>query len=281
MALFFAAVCCLCAAVNDLVFRLYARKRRSRGIYVLVIGIIWTLAFAFFSDFSLIFSGTTLFWGIVSGLFSVVANIMLIEGMSHNEAGVCATIYRLNLVVVALGAFLFLGESVTALKITGISFAAAAVLLFFPRSYHGSRVDKVKIGFYLVGIAALLRAAMGLSYKYAFLHGADRNLLLLINGILWIAGGGLYLFLREKHLSGRDGTSWSYGVLSGLLICGIVLFMALALQYGDAAVVLPLAQMSFLGTWVLGLFLLGEKLNFRKVLGLAAGILCILCMSLT
>ncbi|MDD5597184.1 MAG: hypothetical protein PHV82_04525, partial [Victivallaceae bacterium] len=64
MALFFAAICCLCAAVNDLVFRLYARKSRSRGAYVLVIGIIWTLAFGFFSDFGLIFSGTTLFWGI-------------------------------------------------------------------------------------------------------------------------------------------------------------------------------------------------------------------------
>ncbi|MDD5596346.1 MAG: EamA family transporter, partial [Victivallaceae bacterium] len=227
------------------------------------------------------FSGTTLFWGIVSGLFSVAANILLIEGMSHNEVGVCSTIYRLNLVVVALGAFWLLGETVTALKITGIAFAAAAVLMFFPVSYHGDTADRTKLGFYLVGIAALLRAGMGLSYKYAFLQGTDRNVLLLINGVLWIIGGGVYLLFREKHLSGKaGGKSWSYGVLSGLLICGIVLFMALALQYGDAAVVLPIAQMSFLGTWALGLLLLGEKLNFRKILGVLAGIGCIMCMSL-
>jgi len=38
--------------------------------------------------------------------------------------------------------------------------------------------------------------------------------------------------------------------------------------------------MSFLGTWGLGLLLLGEKLNFRKILGALAGIVCIMCMSL-
>lgn len=281
MALVFALACCLCASVNDLVFRLYARKSRSRGAYVLIIGLVWTLAFTLFSKCDFTFWKETLFWGIVSGIFSVAANILLIEGMSHNDVGICATIYRLNLVVVAGGAFLLLGEAVTVFKIVGILFATAAIFMFFLDARHGGHSIKAKLGFYLVGIAALLRAGMGLSYKYAFMQGADRNALLIINGILWIIGGSVYLIYREKHLSGKLGRkSWSYGSISGLLICGIVLFMALALQHGDAAVVLPLAQMSFLGTCGLGIWLLKEKLSLKKAMGIVAGILCILCMSL-
>lgn len=281
MTLIFALSCCLCTAVNDLVFRLYARKSRSRGAYVLIIGLIWTAAFLLFLKLDFVSWQTTLFWGIVSGLFSVVANILLIEGMSHNDAGICSTIYRLNLVIVALGAFILLGETVTFMKLLGILFAIAAIFMFFLDTLHGGHTNQAKLGFYLVGIAALLRAGMGLSYKYAFMEGVDRNSLLVVNGVLWIVGGAVYTLYREKHLGEKFGKkSWRYGAISGLLICGIVLFMALALQHGDAAVVLPLAQMSFIATCGLGILFLKEKLSLKKALGILAGILCILCMSI-
>jgi len=281
MALIFALSCCLCTAVNDLVFRLYARKSRSRGAYVLIIGIIWTGTFLLFLDFDFTSWQITLLWGIISGLFSVVANILLIEGMSHNDAGICSTIYRLNLVAVAFGAFILLGETVTFMKLLGIAFAIAAIFMFFLDSPHGGHSSKAKLGFYLVAIAALLRAGMGLSYKYAFMEGADRNSLLVINGILWVIGGAVYAIYREKHLAEKFGKkNWRYGSVSGILICGIVLFMALALQHGDAAVVLPLAQMSFIATCGLGILFLKEKLSIKKAIGILAGILCILCMSI-
>jgi uncharacterized membrane protein len=281
MSLVFALSCCLCTAVNDLIFRLYARKSRSRGAYVLIIGIVWTLAFALFAKCDFALWQATLFWGIVSGLFSVSANILLIEGMSYNDVGICATIYRLNLVVVVIGAFLLLDETVTTAKLFGLLFAVIAVFMFFPGAREHKHADKAKIGFYLVGIAALLRAGMGLSYKYAFIQHVDRNTLLLINGILWILGGSIYILLKEHGIGGKfSKKSWNYGMLSGLLICGIVLFMALALQYGDAAVVLPLAQMSFLGTSGLGILFLREKLNRKKILEIVAGLICILCMSI-
>jgi drug/metabolite transporter (DMT)-like permease len=219
MALIFALSCCLCTAINDLVFRLYARKNRSRGAYVLIIGLVWTIAFSLFLTFNFNYWRITLLWGIISGIFSVVANILLIEGMSHNDAGICSTIYRLNLIFVAFGAFILLGETVTFMKSLGILFAIAAIIMFSLDTLHGGHTNKAKLGFYLVGIAALLRAGMGLSYKYAFMHGADRNSLLVLNGILWIFGGAIYIICREKHLDEKFGQkSWRYGALSGLLI---------------------------------------------------------------
>jgi uncharacterized membrane protein len=260
---------------------MYARKSRSRGSYVLIIGLVWTLAFALFVKRDFTLWQVTLFWGIVSGLFSVSANILLIEGMGHNDVGICATIYRLNLVVVVIGAFLLLGEAITLAKLFGLLFAVIAIFMFFPDSSGSGRAGNGKIGFYLVGIAALLRAGMGLSYKYAFIQHVDRNSLLFINGILWIFGGSIYILLKERETGNIFGRkSWNYGILSGLLICGIVLFMALALQKGDAAVILSLTQMSFLGTSGLGILFLREKLSRKKIFGIVSGLICIVFMSI-
>jgi drug/metabolite transporter (DMT)-like permease len=269
--------------MNDLVFRLYARKSRSRGLYVTVIGVVWTLVFA-----TPLLSGgrsishATMVWGILSGLFSVLANILLIEGMSHNDAGMCSTIYRLNLVAVVLGAYLLLGEELSSLKLAGIVFAVIAIFMFFADSRDGGAAKGSKLGLCLVAGGALLRAGMGLSYKHALTIGADRSGILFLNGVLWIVGGGAYFLFRErKKIDAPLKKISGYGALSGVLICGIVFFMATALQYGDAAIVIPLAQMSFLGTSALGVLFLKERLTPKKSIGIIAGLACILLMSIS
>ena len=131
----------------------------------------------------------------------------------------------------------------------------------------------------LVLAAALFRAAMGLSYKYAFLHNADRMGIILLNSFCWIAGGLLYTLLREPRGLTLTRSFWGYGLVSGALVTGIVLFMALSLQHGDAAVVLPIAQMSFIATALLGVAVLHESLKKRKVLGMLFGTLAILLLS--
>jgi uncharacterized membrane protein len=242
---------------------------------------VWTILFSIFMDFKHLPDTQTLFWGLFSGVFSVTANILLIEGMIYNDAGKCSTVYRLNLIFVALGAFLLLGEAVTTARLLGIMFALIAIVLFFldsPRTGHRGRL--VKLGFYMIGTAALLRAGMALSYKYALTIGVDRSSLLALNGIMWVIGGGIYALVKEKHMETKfNSRNWNYGLVSSILICGTVLFMALALEKGDASVILPLAQMSFILTGVLGIIFFKEKLSTRKILGAIAGILCILCLS--
>ncbi len=280
MAVAFALCCFGFAAVNDFVFRLYARKNRSRGAYVMVIGIVWALIFSFFLDHETSNWTVTLIWGSVSGIFSAAANILLIEAMTYQESGVCSTLYRLNLAVVALAAFFILGETVNLLKITGIILAFAAVLFFSIESGKGkSKVNKAaNIGICLALVAALLRAGMGLSYKYAFIMHADRNGVITINSVFWIILGLGYIFYRERSLKFLEVKSIRYGILSGLLVSGIVYFMALALQYGDVSIVLPIAQMSFLGTCILGVCLLRESVTPGKIMGIVSGVLSILMM---
>lgn len=264
------AFCCLgFSAVNDFIFKLFARKERSRGLFVALIGAVWLLLLVWLPRDPETSPAATWVWGSISGLFSVAGNLLLIEAMGRQSAGLCSTIYRLNLVLVVAGAWLFLGESLTAAQFAGVVLALTAIVAFLPKR---DGVHLEKLGFRLVVLAAVLRAGMGLAYRYGFLHGADRNGVIVINSLFWIVGGLLYALLREKHLAAPSRKLLVYGAVSGILVVGIVFFMAAALQSGAAGIVLPIAQMSFLGTYLLGMAFLKEPLTPRGVLALVAGI---------
>lgn len=276
MAVFYAFCCFAFAAVNDFVFKLFARKTRSRGLFVALIGMVWLGCLWWLPWQEDGNTGSTLLWGVISGFFSAMANLLLIEAMGHESAGVCSTIYRLNLVLVVAGAVFFLGESLTLLQGCGIVFAVLAILALFPT---GRGIHLKAFGFGLVVLAAVFRAGMGLSYRYGFLHSADRNGVIIINSLFWIAGGIVYALWREKGIGFPGRKILAYGFISGLLVSGIVFFMALSLQYGEAGVVLPIAQMSFLGTFGLGIFFLKEHPGKRSLAAMACGIIAIILLT--
>jgi len=97
--------------------------------------------------------------------------------------------------------------------------------------------------FFMLG-AALFRAGLGLSYKYAFILNAARNGINTVNSIFWIIFGLAYMLYRERSLTFMEVKSIRYGILSGLL----------------------------------GTFLLREPVTFGKLCGIASGILSILLM---
>ena len=104
------ALCCLgFAAVNDFLFKLFANgsegsgERRSCGRFVMLVGVVDTLFMASLLRGMPERMGATLLWGVVSGVLSVASNILVIESMRHQSAGVSSTIFRLNLVLVVVG----------------------------------------------------------------------------------------------------------------------------------------------------------------------------------
>lgn len=280
MAIIYALGCLCFSALNDFVFKLYARKDRSRGVFVFLCGIVWVILLGLRPvDWANTWP-STLIWGIVSGLFSVISNLFLIEAMGVQSAGVCSTIFRLNLVIVVIAAILWLGETVTPFQILGILCAIGAILAFMPKGMklREKENSKAMLGIYLVLAACVLRAGMGLTYKYGFMHGADVNGVPLLNGVCWIVGGLVYAEMREGKIRFSKKTV-GYGLLSGVLICGIVFFMALMLNTGAASVTLSIAQMSFLGTFALSMIFLKEKLTRRTALAIVLGVCAILFLS--
>lgn len=281
MAIFYALCCLFFSALNDFVFKLFARRVRSRGMFVFWIGVVFLLVLLWLPRDPTASLSITLFWGLLAGIFSVTGNILLIEAMGMQSAGLCSTIYRLNLVLVVPGAIFLLGESLTKWQGLGIFAALGAILAFMPSREERSDSRRHKLlGFYLVLLAAVLRACMGLSYKYAFMHGADKNTVTVLNAVLWIIGGLIYAVFWEKKVCFRDVGVLKYGALSGLLVSGIVFFMAAMLHVPDgaASIVLPIAQMSFLLTFLMGVFFLKEPVSKRKIAALACGGVAILLL---
>ena len=139
----------------------------------------------------------------------------------------------------------------------------------------------LKVGFFMVVIAAFLRAGMGISYKYGFSVGASKDMVVFINSLFWVVGGILYSLLREKQFALPDKKMLGYGLGSGILVAGIVFFMAAMLACGNASIVLPIAQMSFLATFVMGVLVLKEPVSKRKIASLFAGVAAILLLSLS
>ena len=248
------------------------------------IGIFWTAFLLFLPDK---WSGDwqlTLFWGVIGGIFSAVGNILLIESMSWLSAGMCATIYRLNLALVVPFSVLFFGETLCWQQYLGVGLAIAAVLAFLPGSTGGQGRADSKLALLplaMIITASVFRAGLGLSYKYGFSQGASPNGVSVLTGVLWIISGPIYYFCREKGRCKPDRKLIGYSALSGLLVSGIVFFMAQALKYKDAnaSVVLPIAQMSFLVTFLLSVIFLKEKITVFKVCALLCGLAAMILLA--
>ena len=280
MAIFFALLCLISAAVNDLVFKLYARKSRSKGYFATLVGVFWLLVTVWLPVAPGTSWGMSILWGGISGFFSITANLLLLEAMERLGGGLCATIYRLNMVPAVVGAAVLLHETLTASEWCGIALAVGAVLSFLPPR-GGKQSNFAMGGFLMVLAAAFLRAAMGLSYKFGLLNGADANMIVMVNSFFWIVGGLIYAYLREKHPSIREQPHLlRYGAGAGFMTAAICLTMAAALKYGEASVVLPIAQMSFLLTFICSAWFLHEKMRRTTIIGLACGIGAVLLLSL-
>ena len=282
------ALCCLgFAAFNDFVFKLFANRseasteRKSCGTFVMIVGLTEVLLLVWLirdvADWK-----ASLLWGTVSGLLSVVSNILLIESMRFQSAGISSTIFRLNMVLVVIGGFLLFDEPMTVQLIIGIICAALAIIAFIPGGADTASGDvrKVRLGFAMALVACLLRALMALSYKGAFSHGSDVNVVSVVTGGCWVVGGPIFSLMRERRLTLPSKGEWLIGVVSGVLVCGILFFMARMNACGNASIVNPIAQMSFLGTFVLSVVFLHEKMTLKKLLALILGCAAIVCLTI-
>ena len=281
MYVFYALLSMVFAGVNDTVFKKYSSIGKPIGLYMAVIGIVWTLFFLILSLLrnTLVLEPKVLIIGTITGLFSATANVLFITSMKQVQAGIASTIYRLNLVFVAVLAWLLLGEIFTGLKIAGFFLAAGSVVLLRGKRIGQPLKERVSRKYLLILlIASFFRACMGIMYKYADIYQVSGELFLGVNGIWWIIAGVLFTFFYEKD-SGLEKSVIRFGVGSGLLICGIVYFLKRGVDGAEASIVIVISQLSFLVTIPLSFFFFSERLNWGKIAGMVCAVVCIVLFS--
>ena len=277
----FALASLACAGLTDVVFKFYARVDRPRGAYVMGVGLVWTAwqcAIVAWSGGAGIDAATIAF-GLAAGVFVGLSNTLLIESLGHVDVSLGSTIYRLNTIAVVILAVLLLDEPLTAVKVGGIVLGVASVVLLF-ETRHPKAQARARFRFYFgrAIVASLLRAGFGIVGKLAALQGVDLAAMLLVNAPVWIAIGAIYSWRRGERLAPTRAMA-GYAFVSGSLICGVANFLMLALARGEASVVVPIANMSFVAALLLSVALGMERLTPRKGMAVVLAIAAIVVLA--
>ena len=153
-----------------------------------------------------------------------------------------------------------------------------AVMLLFQKQHHSSDDFNFSFFFGLSIFASGLRALYGVTSKWALMHNADPDLMLLTISFCWIVGGVLYAAFKENRIV-FTGKKALYSLVSGMLVFLIVNFLMLALEYGEASVVIPIANMSFILALVVSVTLKMEKLTMLKIAAVISACISIIFLS--
>lgn len=277
----FALLSFLFAGLNDVVFKRYVVADRSRGMLVLGIGVVWTalhLAVFAIRGVPIRVDAATLGFGLAAGTLLVCSNLLLLESLAHVDLSLGSTIYRLNTLGVVVLSYLFLGERIGPYKATGIGLGIAAVLLLSHRPARHARSARDALFLAAVVTAALLRAGYGVTTRKAMLEDVRPEPVLLLVSSCWIVGGAAYALVKERRLRlTRDKAA--YAAVSGTLVFVIVYCLMLAVERGEASVVIPIANMSFVIALAVSLLTGMEKLTPRKLLAVCAAVAAIALLS--
>ena len=282
-AIFFALVSLAAAGCLDVTFRRFSLKERSRGMYVFGCGFVWLvlqLAYLTITDTQIRLDEVTILYGLLTGVFLVLANILLIESLTGLDVSLGSMIYRLNTIGVVAISFVLLAEDVGVFKLLGIGIGVAAVLILYRRSDGGDTVPIPVLFFVMAVAASAFRAIYGVVSKVALEQGAAAEGLLVIAAISWIVGGFAYAVFREKRVR-ITGKKAAYAVVSGTLAFAVVNALIEALKNGEASVVVPIANLSFAVAMLLSVFLGMEQLSSRKYIAIGCAALSVFLMAQT
>jgi drug/metabolite transporter (DMT)-like permease len=212
-------------------------------------------------------------WGSLAGFVSFVAFYNFAQSLRTGAVSRNAPIFRLNFILTATFAVVLLGEPLTIYKLAGLALSLAAVwLLLGERS--GLSQQPAKVGVSSLAQIALATVAMGITnflYKLGVRGGASPETVMAAQASVFMPLATFIVVVRDRSLRvARAGWVNAPPAAALLAIGFIVLLHGLAL--GPASTLVPVAQMGFVVTALMGTVLFGETLNVRKIAGLAAAL---------
>jgi drug/metabolite transporter (DMT)-like permease len=218
-------------------------------------------------------------WGAGAGLCSLIALTNFARSLQTGAVSTNAPIFRLNFTLTAALAILLLGETVTLTKLAALAGALLAVwLLLAEPGAKSGRPNWASLTRVLIATAAM--AVANLFYKIGLQQGALPETLVAAQAWAFSSTATLLVLVRERRLALMPW-AWRYSAPAALaLMTGFVLMLH-GLALGPASVLVPVAQMGFVFTALIGVALFGEILNGRKRAGLlvALGALALFAVS--
>jgi drug/metabolite transporter (DMT)-like permease len=242
----------------------------------------------FFTPCALVYgltSGTLKFnaaalWGAPAGVLAIAGYYNFAHSLKSGSVSTNATIFRLSFAVTAALAILVLGEPVTAPKLAGLALVVLAVWLLLGAAAPGSHVTRheTKSSLTRVLVATVIVGLLSFIYKLGMVSGASPVGLVVTQGFFALpVATGLSAYLDRGIRPSR--AAWKHPPVAAGLLAAAFIFLAKGLRNGQASLVVPVAQMGFVVSALLGFVVLREPVTLRKAAGLAVAAAALIYLS--
>jgi uncharacterized membrane protein len=206
-------------------------------------------------------------WGALAGSFLFVALYNFTQSLHGGAVSTNAPIFRLNFTITAALAIIILGEPLTAAKAVALACALIAVWLLLAEA-GAVNGKSTWSSLTRVLVATVAMAFTNFFYKVGLQHGALPEMMVAAQAWMFCSLATISVLLRDRRLQ-ISQRAWPYAALAALALFGAFVLLMHALVRGPASVLVPVAQMSFVITALVGIAMFGERLDVRKITGLA------------
>lgn len=206
-------------------------------------------------------------WGSLAGLVMFFAFYNFSRSLRTGSISTNAPIFRLSFTLTAALAIGLLHEPLTLTKLAGLALALIAVVALASET-SGQARTATSMGSLTRVLLATVAAGIGnLIYKIGLLAGSPPETLLSAQAWVFCSLATLFVWFMDGRLK-PPRAGFPYGAMVGVTLLTGFIALLHGLAVGPASVLIPVAQLGFVFTAVLGRLLFAEPLSWRKRGGL-------------
>ena len=208
---------------------------------------------------------------ILSGFATGASWLCYFRALQLGDVNKVVPVDKSSAVLTIIFAFVFLRETVSALKLGGVVLIGVGTYLMIQRKETAETETKGKSWFVYAALSAVFASLTSILSKLG-LSGVDSNLATAIRTVVVLAMAWLVVLVtgHAGEVARTDKKELLFICLSGLATGASWLCYYRALKDGPAAAVAPIDKMSLLVTVGFSYFAFGEKLSKKAIIGLVA-----------
>lgn len=213
-------------------------------------------------------SSKTIVFLILSGLSTGMSWLCYFKALQLGNVNKVTPIDKSSTILTMILAMIFLGESITGLKIISIILIGVGTYLMIEKKDDDRQAEDNKWLIYAFGSAIFasltsILGKVGIENVESNLGTAIRTVVVFI--MAWIV---VFVTKKQGEVKNIDKKSWKFLLLSGLTTGLSWLCYYKALQNGPASIVVPIDKLSILITIAFSYVILKEKLKRKSIIGL-------------
>ena len=271
----------LCFGLGDLVYKRAAAAGAPAHHFLMVQSWVFTPVVTLYA----LLTGSLHFvvgslWGALAGVFVFTGFYNFARSLKSGSISINAPVFRLSFVLTAALAIAFLGESLTAYKVAGITLALAAVWLLLGAAGAGDVASRRENRSSLIRVLfATVSVGIGnFIYALGLRAGATPGSLMVAQGVVVVTLATAFVAVTDRGIR-PAGAAQRYAPRAALVLSLAFCFMVESMARGEASIAVPIAQMGFVVTALLGFLFLREPFTARKGAGIGTALVALACLA--